>query len=68
MHWTVACFCGNVYTAPPDHCSVCHRNLDSAATRQTASATDSYSVAATIVTDADPRPQDDHSPTGAIYR
>jgi hypothetical protein len=23
MSWTVACFCGNVYTAPPDRCDVC---------------------------------------------
>jgi hypothetical protein len=55
MRWTVACFCGNVYTAPPDQCSVCHRGLDRAATRETASAADTYSFAATIVTDADPR-------------
>jgi predicted ester cyclase len=23
MSWTVACFCGNVYTAPPERCQVC---------------------------------------------
>jgi hypothetical protein len=23
MTWTVACFCGNVYTAPPDRCDAC---------------------------------------------
>jgi predicted ester cyclase len=23
MSWTVACFCGNVYTAPPARCDVC---------------------------------------------
>jgi hypothetical protein len=28
MSWTVACFCGNVYTAPPDRCGVCGRSTD----------------------------------------
>jgi hypothetical protein len=23
MSWTVACFCGNVYTTPPDRCELC---------------------------------------------
>jgi hypothetical protein len=23
MSWTVACFCGNVYSAPPERCAVC---------------------------------------------
>jgi hypothetical protein len=23
MNWTVACFCGNVYTAPPNRCDEC---------------------------------------------
>ena len=27
MSWTVACFCGNVYFAPPDRCDVCGRGL-----------------------------------------
>lgn len=30
MSWTVACFCGNVYFAPPDRCEVCGRSIDSA--------------------------------------
>jgi hypothetical protein len=29
MSWTVACFCGNVYTAPPDRCEVCGCSVDS---------------------------------------
>ena len=28
MSWTVACFCGNVYAAPPDRCEVCGRSID----------------------------------------
>jgi hypothetical protein len=32
MSWTVACFCGNVYTAPPARCDVCDRTLSSAVT------------------------------------
>jgi hypothetical protein len=27
MSWTVACFCGNVYTAPPARCNICNRRL-----------------------------------------
>jgi predicted ester cyclase len=30
MSWTAACFCGNVYFAPPDRCDVCGRWIDSA--------------------------------------
>lgn len=30
MTWTVACFCGNVYTAPPDRCAVCGQSIDRA--------------------------------------
>lgn len=30
MSWTVACFCGNVYTAPPDRCAVCGCSIDGA--------------------------------------
>ncbi len=30
MSCTVACFCGNVYVAPPDRCDVCGRSIDSA--------------------------------------
>ncbi len=32
MSWTVACFCGNVYTAPPARCDVCNRTLSRAVT------------------------------------
>jgi len=24
MSWTVACFCGTVFTAPADRCPACH--------------------------------------------
>jgi hypothetical protein len=27
MTWTVACFCGDVYTAPPDRCDACGSTL-----------------------------------------
>ncbi|MDX6597869.1 MAG: hypothetical protein QOE87_1756 [Gaiellales bacterium] len=32
MSWTVACFCGNVYTAPPARCDLCGRTLSRAVT------------------------------------
>lgn len=32
MSWTVACFCGNVYTAPPARCDLCNRALSRAVT------------------------------------
>ena len=32
MSWTVACFCGNVYTAPRARCDVCNRALSRAVT------------------------------------
>ena len=31
MTSTVACFCGNLYTAPPDRCEVCGRSIEPAA-------------------------------------
>jgi hypothetical protein len=31
MSWTVACFCGNVYAAPPDRCEACGSMLEDAA-------------------------------------
>gem|GEM_PF-6771371 len=31
MSWTVACFCGNVFTTPPDRCEVCGRAVDACA-------------------------------------
>jgi hypothetical protein len=58
MRWTVACFCGNVHTAPPDRCNVCHISLDHAATQATANAADTRSLAATLVTDASLRLQE----------
>lgn len=58
MRWTVACFCGNVYTAPPDRCNVCHISLDPAAAQATASRDGRHSLAATLVTDATLRPQE----------
>jgi predicted ester cyclase len=30
MSWTVACFCGNVYTAPPNGCEVCGCSVEAA--------------------------------------
>jgi len=28
MAWTIACYCGNVYTAPPDRCEICGSTLE----------------------------------------
>jgi hypothetical protein len=61
MSWTIACFCGNVYTAPPDRCDACGSTLDPAATRPTASAPDVHAPAARAVIDADFRPLTAHS-------
>jgi predicted pyridoxine 5'-phosphate oxidase superfamily flavin-nucleotide-binding protein len=63
MSWTVACFCGNVYTAPPDRCDVCHKSLDHA-TEETASADETQRFAASVVTDTNPGPQEGHSSPG----
>jgi hypothetical protein len=60
MTWTVACFCGNVYTAPPDRCDVCHNSLDHA-TEETAGAAETHSFAATVVTDTNLDPQEGDS-------
>jgi hypothetical protein len=57
MGWTVACFCGNVYGAPPDQCNVCHISLDHAAAQATPSAAETHDAA--LVTDATLRPQDE---------
>jgi hypothetical protein len=27
MSWTVACFCGTVYTTPPNRCDICGRSI-----------------------------------------
>ena len=61
MSWTIACFCGNVYTAPPDRCDACGSTLDQAATRPTAGATDMPALAARAVITADFRPLPAHS-------
>lgn len=53
MSWTIACFCGNIYTAPPDRCAVCGSTIEDAAPRPTASATDKDALAPHTVTDAD---------------
>lgn len=37
MTWTVACFCGNVYTAPPDRCEVCGGTVERGASKDAAS-------------------------------
>ena len=60
MSWTIACFCGHVYTAPPDRCDACGSTFDHAATRPTASATNVSSLAARAVIDADLRPLTAH--------
>jgi hypothetical protein len=57
MSWIIACFCGNVYTAPPDRCDACGSTLDHAATRPTAGATDVHARGH----EADLRPPTAHS-------
>jgi hypothetical protein len=61
MSWTIACFCGNVYTAPPDRCDACGSTIEDAAPRPKAGATDVPTLAARLVTDADLRPLPAHS-------
>ena len=53
MNWTIACFCGNIYTAPPDRCAVCGLTIEDAAPRPNASATDAERARPPHVTDAD---------------
>jgi hypothetical protein len=60
MTWTVACFCGNVYTAPPDRCDACGSTLTYVApgdtpTRDTATAGVPSVLAAGAIATADPR-------------
>jgi hypothetical protein len=31
MAWTIACYCGNVYSAPPDRCEICGSTLEPSA-------------------------------------
>lgn len=59
MSWTIACFCGHIYNAPPDRCPVCDSTIDRVSPHLTASTTDVAAVAARAVTDADR-----HSPEG----
>jgi len=40
MNWTVACFCGNVYTAPPNRCDECGCTFGEPAPSPAASATE----------------------------
>ena len=37
MTWTVACYCGNIYSAPPDRCTVCGCTLEPTASNDTSS-------------------------------
>jgi hypothetical protein len=60
MSWTIACFCGTVYTAPPDRCHACGSTLDHGATRPAARATDKHSLATPAVIEAEPRPLTAH--------
>jgi hypothetical protein len=60
MTWTVACFCGNVYTAPPDRCVACDNTLSyvvpgDTPTRDTATAGIPSVLAAGAIPAADPR-------------
>jgi hypothetical protein len=69
MSWTVACFCGNIYTAPPDRCDACGSTLDDAAprdasTRRTATAADVHGFAGGAVTEAGLRAHAVHSLRG----
>jgi len=31
MAWTIACYCGNLYTAPPNRCEICGSSLEPSA-------------------------------------
>lgn len=49
MSWIVACFCGNVYTAPPDRCDECGCTFGESAPSPTASATDVHALPPTAL-------------------
>ena len=34
MAWTIACYCGKVYTAPPDRCEICGSTLGPSASNR----------------------------------
>ena len=44
MTWTVACFCGNVYIAPPSRCGECGCTLSDYAPSPAASTTDGHAL------------------------
>jgi hypothetical protein len=48
MNCTVACFCGNVYTAPPNRCDECGCTFGESAPSPTASATDGHALVAEL--------------------
>ena len=53
MSWTIACFCGNIYTAPPDRCAVCGTTIEDAAPHPNTGATNADALAPHMVSDAD---------------
>lgn len=59
MNCTVACFCGNVYTAPPNRCDECGCTFGESAPSPTASATDGHALPPTA-----PPPSD--APIGVL--
>jgi hypothetical protein len=61
MTSSFACFCGNVYTAPPDRCEACGSSLEGAASgdaakRQTHNGADVYGLRVSVLPDAGPEP------------
>jgi hypothetical protein len=53
MNWTVACFCGNVYTAPPNRCDECGCTFGESAPGPTASATHVHALSPTELAPSD---------------
>jgi hypothetical protein len=60
MSWTVVCFCGNIYTAPPDRCDVCQKGFDHATRRRQAPPKRAAPLPP-VVTDTNLGPQKGHS-------
>jgi hypothetical protein len=58
MSWTVACFCGNIYTTPPDCCEVCGRSTELALKGSVAASQHLHTVeiATALATTREPQP------------
>jgi uncharacterized OB-fold protein len=56
MSWTVACFCGNIYTTPPDCCEVCGRSTEPALEVAPSEQLHTVAIATALATTREPQP------------